>query len=536
MTTVDELITEYKARDHHSAVLERLIERQEKLHAAITRTLGAAAAAVGLDQLTDRLRTGAQSAMDAASSYESLRARLEALVGSADAAQRKLKMAELVAAPSPFTTKQLADATVTLEAFGLNAERVLPILGKLGAAMGATDTSLEMFTRAFGKLAQGQMIEADVLAAMGVTRDDFAKQGIQFDGSGKLESSAQESLSALGAIIEERFGNILEKMANTPEAKRASLEDAGEKVMRAIGDGLLKAAGPTMEAWTKVLTALTDSGVILEVVNRDLEAFLGAFGGDKTDRITYFVAGVLSFFYELPDALSAAANNVGEFWHMLENRGERALAKLAAMFAEIVRSLNTLSSFGDKIGTGFERQGFTGAAMAYWQNRDDLNGLFNMSGGSSVVDGLMPAYQPQYQSIDFMRSRDRFYQRMRAAQAQPGGGIPDTSGMGWFDRQPASAAEETLTRIEQHTAKTAENTGKMDLHKILFGGGSRAAAGVSMLDIYPRPDRPMPSGYARGRIDLRTTRSASMLERGLVQFLRDNLPMILRAYGVPVGV
>lgn len=537
MTVVDELITEYKARDNQSHVLEQLARRHEQLHQAILRTFGAAMALAGVDRLADTLKSGASAAMDAASSYASLQARLEALVGSADLARQKLAMAELVAAPSPFTTKQLADATVTLEAFGVRSERVLPTLGKLGAAMGATTFQLEMFTRAFGKLSQGQMIEADVLAAMGVTRTDFASKGIKFDGSGQLKSSAKDSMDALEAIINERFGNILEKMSNTPEAKRASLEDAGEKVMRTIGDGLLKATAGGMEAWTKVLQALTESGVILEVVNKNVDALMGILGGDKADRAAWIVASILGFFYDLPDVLGAASNNVQEFWAMLENRGERALMKLGAIIAEVMRSIQSILSVAEKVSGAFHDRGVTGALGAMWENRGFLRGAFNVEGAASWVDAVNPAYAPKYQSVDLSKTRGRFYQMLSGSMAKPAEGIPDTSGLDWFTRPQAGAgADDTLTRIERNTEMTAKNTEKMDLHKILFGGGSRAAAGVSMLDIYPRADRPMPSGYARGRIDLRTTKAATMLERGMVQFLRDNLPMILRSVGVPVGV
>jgi hypothetical protein len=166
-------------------------------------------------------------AIEAAMGAESLQARLEALTGSRALALGKLNMAELVAAPSPFTTKQLQNATVTMEAFGINAERLLPTIGKLGAAMGADDERIQLYARALGELSTGKMIEAEARAAMGVSLPDFKARGIRFDGNDQLLSTASETMAALENIVNTKYGNIFEKMAGTAQAKRASLRISG---------------------------------------------------------------------------------------------------------------------------------------------------------------------------------------------------------------------------------------------------------------------------------------------------------------------
>lgn len=317
-----------------------LVEHGERLK----RFLVGTAATAGGFWIADRIRDSSQAAMDAASSYQSLEARLTALVGSADAAHRKLKMAELVAAPSPFTTKQLADAAVTLEAFGVNAERSLLVLGKLGAAMGATNERMQVFVRGMGRLGQGQLPELDVLADMGISKADFAARGVTPDQHGMIDPTA--GLQALSDIVEAKFGKILDQMANTAEAKRASLEDAGEKAMRSFGTGLLRAAAPSMGAWTKVLNGLNASGVLDQVTDKLTTAFLGVFGGDRADAVARFVSKALAYLYEIPETMrvighdisltwSVVSNNVSEFFGMVENRVIRAYATVGAIGAGI---------------------------------------------------------------------------------------------------------------------------------------------------------------------------------------------------------
>lgn len=563
---VDILITEYRSVDHNTPVVEKIAQANERLASIFTRLLGLIAAI----NIAQRSIDFAGNATKAASEYISLEARMKALVGTFEDAQRKLKMAELVAAPSPFTTKQLADAAVTLEAFGLNSERILPILGKLGAAMGATNEKMQMFTRGFGKLGQGEMIESDVLAAMGINKGDFAAKGIKFDGSGKLQSSALESLQALEKIINERFGNILEEMANTPEARRASLEDAGQKIMRSIGTGLLKANAPFMDALTKLFDGLNNSKVIDEVTNKLSGAFLSVFGGDASDTLARFAAKFLAFLYLIPDSIAVIKANVSEAWMFLgslfTNIAEKAKFTFSLMVdgvTLVVQSIEFLFNtlFSAQI-QGFQNLlkvvGVAGpiadfltkimpAPMLARGIGDSIKGELGMvfdayKLGLTGIDVMNPIHDPKFQGMpDFGSKETDFYNKIKRGMAQGAGSIPDTSGQSFFTRQPVSSDEDKLGAIARNTGDTARNTEKFDVGKLLFGGGDRAALGISLADIgtsgsaLTRRGRTGFGGYGVGsfpqtKIDL--GQPTNYAEAFVAETLQRSLPIVLRMLGV----
>jgi hypothetical protein len=481
-TIIDTLITEYRAQDNATSAVDRIARATDRLHNTI-RNVVAGLAALNIAQ---RVLAIGNEATAAASEFASLQARLEALTNSAERTKRILKTAVDVAAPSPFTTRQLANAAVTLEAFGANSERILPILGRLGAAMGATDQSIEVFTRAFGQLATGKMIESDVLASMGLSKRDFAQQGIKFDGQGQLQSSAVETLTALETIVLQRFGGILTKMADTPEAKRASLQDAGEKTLRIIGDGLLRASAPFMESATKVLTGLADSGVLNEVTQKITGAFLAGFGGDKTEEVARFAANILAFLYDLPGRVKTVYDYISTLASAVVNN----IAKAFGFLTESVKNL------------------FTGKA---------LPGVPQFA--------TLPSINKMMEGLQGTNRADEFFQRIMAGANAPSNELPDNRNQSFLTRQ-----QDALEAIADSTDRTARNTDKPDVQRLLFGGGDRAAAGVSLLDLYPRTS---PSFGARPtpKIEVRVGSAASLMERAVLEILRATLPTIQRNLG-----
>ena len=83
-----------------------------------------------------------KSVLTASGEAQELATRLEVVTGSAAEAAKVMAKVREVAGPSPFTTKQLANAAVGLQAMGLNATKALPKLADLGAAFGADEEHL----------------------------------------------------------------------------------------------------------------------------------------------------------------------------------------------------------------------------------------------------------------------------------------------------------------------------------------------------------------------------------------------------------
>lgn len=525
-----------------------------------------------------------QMAEEASMAASSRQARLTAILRNAQTAAQVLKQAEAVAAPSTATTKQMADAATTLEAFGVNAMRTLPIIGKLATAMGAGEEQMQMYSRAVGQLGTGNMIDADVMAAMGLQRRDFAQQGIRFDGNGKLLSTAEESLKALERIVNDRFGNIFEQMANTPEAKRASLEDAGQRALRIIGDGMLKTQGPIVDAITKSLNAAVDSGVLAEVVGKITKSLGGVFGGDASNPMMRLMASAMSVIGNIPSVAGKALRFVGDTFSVIfENiatAGKFAYDTLSAIWRLIggpsavqdllgtspgqgdVRAYDRDnkasggSPFAPKWSKGVMQSGMFGSGslqgladlvvkmVGYTPGGALMNfaspylkefalGQFGM-GDKGLIPGLpaLPKFKslPQFKDyggdVDLMKDAERYYKMLMGVGGKQGG-ITDASGQSFLRR--AIDPDNELAKIAENTEKTAKNTDP-DLREAIFGGGSRARRGISFADVM---------GGAAGRsggYTIRTDKAATTLQMALLEVLQENLPDIFADYQRRAGV
>lgn len=479
----------------------------------------------------------ASRAQEAAMQASSRQGRLTAILRDSAEAARVLKMVQAVAAPSTATTAQLAEAATTLEAFGVNANRSIPIIGKLATAMGAGEEQMQMYARAIGQLGSGHMIEADVMASMGLQRRDFAAQGIQFDGQGKLLSSAEQALTALEKIVNQRFGNIFEQMAKTPEAAKASLEDAGQRVLEIIGMGMSRGEGPIVEALTKNFNAMVDSGVLSEVVGRATGDIFKALNlGNQGDAITGIMARVLAFAEVVPGNLArgvafvkdftlAAINNVSEFFKMAEDRANRFMGRISLMIAQgsvltqgIARALENPLGAAPLLADTFRTIGTMGSVGDMALGAGEYNPNYQSLPSLPAINGTNPGRIAEIEA------------RLNRSMATPGGGIPDASGQAFLRRAQMpedNPVKEHLAKIAEHTAKTAKNTDP-SLNESIFGG--KRGKGISYADV-------LGGGAGRGGgFTLKVDKAASDLERVLYAFWMENQERFIDYFMLRAGM
>lgn len=472
----------------------------------------------------------AGSAVNAAQTRQSREARLRGLIGPGRAAGA-LRAAEGVAAPSPFTTGEMADAAVQLEAFGVRADRALPIIGRLGTAMGAGAEQLQMYTKAIGELGTGNMIDKDVLAAMGLTRADFAAQGIQFDGNGALLSSAEETLTALDNIVKTRFSKVIDEMANTMESKRASLSDAGEKAMVAIGNGIARAEGPFVDRLTRLLTGAVDSGVLAESVNRSIDSLMKLTGTGTDAGMANFAAGILTAFETIPEYIRVALKNGQEFWMMMKGEALQFGATLSAAITYGLKTAqNAIAGAAGITANPLELLKPGEIARRLMSAGQNFNAQQSVASGAfqnSVSAASLYSYSPQYaQMPDFGKRQAEIAARLQAGMSSATTpGFPNVDGN--FLTRGSSPQASAMEAIAKNTAETADNTGKaVDIQRVLFGGADRAGSGIEIASLSSRA-----GGGRGGSVNVRLSGAASSMERALVDLINEVFPQVLRAHG-----
>ncbi len=267
--TVEQLISKVSVHGANQFVVDmdkvagasaRAASRIGNVFAGIGRSLLSPGALLGGAGLLGVLFGLGGQALKASADFEDLRSTLDSLTGSADLTGKKLEFIRRLDIPAKAGFDKLAEAGVALESFGLRIEKTLPLVAKLQAAFPTKD--IQEAVRLFGRLAQGDFPDIEVLSGFGLSKAQFKGQGIKFDSNGVLLSSAKETLDALERIVDSKYGNILEKIAGNTNSKLASLASAWQSVMRKAGDAIKILVLPVIEKLTARLNDLATNGGI----------------------------------------------------------------------------------------------------------------------------------------------------------------------------------------------------------------------------------------------------------------------------------
>jgi hypothetical protein len=183
-------------------------------------------------------------------------------------------------------------------------------MAQLGMAFGADAEKLRLLTDMFGRLGQGQLPDQQVMAQFGISKSKLMKEGIKFDNQGSLVSSTREVMIAIEKIVTRDYGKIFDKMANTGNAKLASLTDVFERLKINVGMQLAETAKGAITSFTNVLTAVEKSGLLERAAKSMLipfEALGKAFGAEGNTgifsnaqiQIASFVGTFIAGFEEL---------------------------------------------------------------------------------------------------------------------------------------------------------------------------------------------------------------------------------------------
>jgi len=345
-----------------------------------------------------------------------------------------LALARSQAGPSRFTTRQMTDQITQLRAFGLNANRILPLIAKVGQAFGANEQDLGMYTNAFGQLAGGQMPDVQVLNRMGITKAALKRQGVQFKGS-ELISSTETVMVAMEKIINGKFGKIFELTKDDASSMAASIQDAFDGIQQKVGIATEQGLKPFYQALVGILGVLEQG------------SFADAFAKDMIAPMTE-LGGIMLNAKEIVIGFAAA---------------------FAAAMATMVHSLSRLPR-------GLSKVFGPGKSM-----KERLSGLAEV--GMSVVPGGAVGDDAAY----FASKTQEYMYRMldvaptasgKKGMKDPFGGIlPFGAGDDGSDK---SKAKRTLEKIENNTRKSAE---LLDLRRQTIGGGEIASLGITGAEI-----------------------------------------------------
>lgn len=173
-----------------------------------------------------------RAVVGAAAEFETLRARLESLYGSADKAQRVFKVLADVASTTPFELSDVVEAGVTLKAFGLNAETTTKRVADLAAFMGTTAREA---AEALGRAFAGGAGAADVLRDRGILNLIKSFQGIEDLTKLTLPEFREVMLATLADPAAGIAGST-DRLAQTFTGALSNMKDSATQLAATVGE------------------------------------------------------------------------------------------------------------------------------------------------------------------------------------------------------------------------------------------------------------------------------------------------------------
>lgn len=216
-----------------------------------------------------------KSFMDAAVQTENYKVRLEALLGSQEAAAEAMQFFQDVASKVPFTLQDVIEAGTTVTAFGADLKKWTPILTDLAAVMGL---DLVDAANALGRAYAGGAGAADIFRERGILQiiKDSAKMKHGIEDITKL------TLPQFRDIMYESFtdpkGRIAgaaDKLAKTWTGMISMLEDAWFQFRQAVMEaGVYDWLKDQLKGLLEEINRLKETGKLKEWAEKTAAAFV----------------------------------------------------------------------------------------------------------------------------------------------------------------------------------------------------------------------------------------------------------------------
>ena len=229
---------------------------------------------------------------------------LAILAGSAEKAGQIIKELQDLGAVTPFTSTELIDSAKRLQAFGVEADKVVETTRRLADASGATGAELSGLVTAYGQVqAKGRLqgeellqfqergiaLQEELRKMYGMTGEEFQKALSKGQVSAKAVEVALVNLTSVGG----KYANGAIAQSDTLNGRLSTLQDGVDALARRIGQVL-----------TPALKAIFNQAIaVVDAINAALAASRG--GG-----FTRNVAGAKQFLNI--GATSQAVDNIAK--------------------------------------------------------------------------------------------------------------------------------------------------------------------------------------------------------------------------------
>jgi|GEM_PF-5880151 len=257
---------------------------------------------------------------------------------SATAAEEAIRFAVSYAVTTPFDVRGIVNATVQLQTYGANAQRVLPLVADLAAGM---SQDIGYTSLVFGKAWSGSLEGFESLRnQLGITTQKLVKFGAVMNTEGgisiKTAADLDKARNALEKLVKTEYGGAIERQFKTYKGAVSNLEDAVSRLYVALGERLipsLTVGAQELRKFIEVFEELPDSF-------KDLVVYSGAS--------TLLFSGILSLVGMGGNALKMLKQNLDSMGIAWTRNGMIANATLQTMAANTrgLAQMSTISALG----------------------------------------------------------------------------------------------------------------------------------------------------------------------------------------------
>lgn len=203
------------------------------------------------------------SAIEARRNIENLELNIGTLLGSAQKGKELVQELQQYGQVTPYDTEGLAGAARTMLAYGVSAERIMPLMKQLGDVAQGNTQNLNSLALAFGQMTAvgtvqkqdlNQMANAgfgfnQIAKSMGITVEEFLDMVSKKKVSVNDIARALEDATSAGGLfynsainaskgLEGTFSNFEESLTSTKAKLGALIEPAVINVVQALGEGV----------------------------------------------------------------------------------------------------------------------------------------------------------------------------------------------------------------------------------------------------------------------------------------------------------
>lgn len=494
--------------------LESNASKVKSFTSAVASTAIGTALGNFLTDLPNKFLNLGREMFNASVEAESMNARMMAMSKNAAEAGREIALIKNIALVSPITTKDTYSYALALKSVGFNLQFALPLLAKMAAAKGPSPERLQAFTQVMTKLASGIMPDAEqaITAGLPNLKAKLAAAGLQFDAKGSMVASAEKVFAALQKVVQKETGKAMDLAAKTTETKLASFEDALNNFYIKGGDVVKKFFTPMIEAATKALDLLSQSGALTKLLETFFQPIFGPIGdiaknfnkNGLTDQGLMTLAKIMATISVVPENIKIAFDYMKDIFNWFLSNISKIFGKEAPTKAPL--GMSQAKGPMDYLKTGDILGALSGGKFSYdnlMKSRPTLPTLnemiFGLKPGQSLVDSMM---QGAFKNVNFsalptgpkFKTGDvsGFFQALKEGQEKLNKNtakIPESMGPpGVFatlaDAEKAKKLKQQkdtslLDLIVQNTAKANELT----LRNMTYGGGQLAAQGISAVQM-----------------------------------------------------